>query len=208
MIKKFNVTGDRRKELVKALSEILETKSQYCGMPSCAYQVGDVIIDKDGTVTGNLSEETLRLLSERGFTAETQEEEISAPLTFDSDAKEIQHRARQILSDGKIYTAKELKARVAQAAGRQFSLGAYAGAFRELIESDCRYCTEERGNYRYVAFDGDADLLPFVSAIVSLKGKLTRLREKSNFSNQATADNVSTIFQTVDALIAELWKSE
>ena len=47
---KFNVTGERRKALVQALGELLELKPKYLGPPSFSYQVGDMLIDKHGTV--------------------------------------------------------------------------------------------------------------------------------------------------------------
>ncbi len=47
-----NVKGERRKQLVKALEEILGTKSEYMGVPTFAYRiVGRVIVDRAGTVT-------------------------------------------------------------------------------------------------------------------------------------------------------------
>jgi len=49
---KFNVTGDRRKELVMATSEILNTEPKYQGAPTFAYEVGGYCIDKMGTLTG------------------------------------------------------------------------------------------------------------------------------------------------------------
>lgn len=47
---KFNAVGKERKALVTAISEILEIKPKYLGMPSAAYEVGNFIVDKDGTV--------------------------------------------------------------------------------------------------------------------------------------------------------------
>lgn len=47
---KFNVVGKERKALVTAISEILEIKPKYLGMPSAAYEVGNFIVNKDGTV--------------------------------------------------------------------------------------------------------------------------------------------------------------
>jgi hypothetical protein len=47
---KFNVNGERRKVLVQALGEVLEAKPKYLGPPSFSYQVGDLLIDKQGTV--------------------------------------------------------------------------------------------------------------------------------------------------------------
>ena len=69
----FNKIGSERKELVKAISEILKRKPKYMGMPSMAYDFGGAILDKCGTLhfddniflkdINNLLEE----LSKRGF---------------------------------------------------------------------------------------------------------------------------------------------
>jgi len=49
---KISYTGVDRKELVKAISALLDLDSKYLGIPSASYQVGNLIIDKAGTVTG------------------------------------------------------------------------------------------------------------------------------------------------------------
>ena len=46
----YNVKGERRKQLVKALEEILGVKSEYIGVPTFAYRIGRVMVDRAGTV--------------------------------------------------------------------------------------------------------------------------------------------------------------
>lgn len=48
---KFNITGERRKELVQAITAITGIESKYLYMPSCAYEIGNILVDKTGTVT-------------------------------------------------------------------------------------------------------------------------------------------------------------
>jgi hypothetical protein len=69
-IYKFGATGQDRKALVGAISSITNQPKKYLGTPSLAYQIGDIIIDKHGTVTGELSTDLLAELAERGFQAE------------------------------------------------------------------------------------------------------------------------------------------
>jgi len=77
---KFNITGARRKELVKAISEILNTAPEYKGAPTFAYVIGGFTVNKEGTLNAseNNSEEDLeQLLKEldrRGFEFETSDE--------------------------------------------------------------------------------------------------------------------------------------
>ena len=47
----FNVTGDDRKRLVGVIEKATGQKAAYLRMPTCAYQVGDYNVDKDGTLT-------------------------------------------------------------------------------------------------------------------------------------------------------------
>jgi len=47
----YNVKGDKRKQLVKALEEIIGFKSEYMGVPTFAYRIGRVMVDRAGTVT-------------------------------------------------------------------------------------------------------------------------------------------------------------
>ena len=70
---KFNVTGERRKELARAVSEITDQPMTYKGAPTFAYEVGEFIIDKIGEVSipedlnSDQVEKFLNQLSERGF---------------------------------------------------------------------------------------------------------------------------------------------
>lgn len=47
---KFQVEGTRRKELVSAISALTGTSSKYKGPPSFAYAIGDIEVDRDGTI--------------------------------------------------------------------------------------------------------------------------------------------------------------
>lgn len=47
----YNVKGDKRKELVRALEEIIGVKSEYMGVPTFAYRIGRIMVDREGTVT-------------------------------------------------------------------------------------------------------------------------------------------------------------
>lgn len=51
MVLHFNVTGESRKAMVKAIEMELGVKTKYLGVPSCAYQVDIFTISKDGTLS-------------------------------------------------------------------------------------------------------------------------------------------------------------
>ena len=79
-----HVTGERRKEMVKAIETILGENAVYMRMPTCAFQIGDFTVTKDGALEwpdGTDNETVGRVmagLEEAGFTA-------SAPAASDEN---------------------------------------------------------------------------------------------------------------------------
>lgn len=73
---RYNVIGDERKRLVRAIGDILEAEPKYLGAPSFSYEIDYFTVDKTGTVTFDSradSEEIEKLierLHELGFKAE------------------------------------------------------------------------------------------------------------------------------------------
>lgn len=71
----YNVKGNERKAMVKAVSEILICKAKYLGAPSFAYEVGGCTIDRNGVIeTPQASDFAIKSfiedLAEKGFTTE------------------------------------------------------------------------------------------------------------------------------------------
>ena len=69
----YNVTGEQRKELVKAIGVIMQVKPVYMKMPTCAYKIGDITVDKEGTLVCEDSAKAERVAHDPhpadGFTA-------------------------------------------------------------------------------------------------------------------------------------------
>ena len=69
----YELKGVSRKELAKAISEVLITDSVYKGVPSCAYEIGDLILDREGsivigdTMTPAEVDNLVTKLKEKGF---------------------------------------------------------------------------------------------------------------------------------------------
>ena len=73
----YNVTGNERKVLVAAIAELTGKKSIYKFMPTCAYEIGDITVDKEGGVTcedADKLEQIIHNLIADGFTPEDAEE--------------------------------------------------------------------------------------------------------------------------------------
>lgn len=115
MIIEFGLTGNDRKELVKAVSEIIGIPAEYQYMPTCAYKIGE-----DYTVTkeGNLeisdsadSKEKEHLLSElknRGYSISFEEESnsltVEMPLNL-VDERTLNRIRRIIENKGELFKA-------------------------------------------------------------------------------------------------------
>ena len=63
MIIELHLTGNERKELAKAVSDIISVPAEYQYMPTCAYKIGrDYTVTKEGTLKSaiQLTEKRLR----------------------------------------------------------------------------------------------------------------------------------------------------
>lgn len=62
----YNRTGVARKELVKRITEITGEKARYKYMPTCAFEIGSITVDKKGAVTCDDGEELNRVVTALG----------------------------------------------------------------------------------------------------------------------------------------------
>ncbi len=62
-----NTNTSDRKALAKAIAEELGTTAKYMGVPSCNYQIGDFILDKQGILHGNDFEALMPFLQRNGM---------------------------------------------------------------------------------------------------------------------------------------------
>jgi hypothetical protein len=73
---RFDVTGEERKRLVSAISEIVDLPANYLGTPTFAYEIGEFTVDREGTLfaVSSLDHELMdnlkAELAERGFEEE------------------------------------------------------------------------------------------------------------------------------------------
>ena len=77
----YNVTGDERKRLVKAISAYAEADAHYLGAPTFAFEVDGFTIDKNGNVSFDARSDTeeieglIEALAEQGFVAQNNAED-------------------------------------------------------------------------------------------------------------------------------------
>lgn len=75
----YNVTGKARKRLAEDVSTALNIIPRYLGTPTMSYQIGDCLLDRNGTLTipDTVDSHTVRMfldyLAEHGYEGEAQE---------------------------------------------------------------------------------------------------------------------------------------
>ena len=87
---RFNVTGTRRKEMVGIISEIIGMKAVYKFMPTCAFVIDNLTIDKEGTLHADerTDVDTIRKVLEAVETAGFKAESIPEELATEEPAEE------------------------------------------------------------------------------------------------------------------------
>lgn len=66
----YDASGDRRKEPVAAITNLINEKPKYTSMPTHAYQIESYEVSKIGTVTESAYEALTAWLHDNGFDAE------------------------------------------------------------------------------------------------------------------------------------------
>lgn len=89
---KMKTNAENRKDVVKAVAEILNTPSKYLGVPSCNFQVGNCIIDRTGTV--EIEDEktagmVLEGLAQRGFVDAPETDEGKMMVSFPAEGMTV-----------------------------------------------------------------------------------------------------------------------
>ena len=170
----FHLTGEKRKSLVKAVSEILEIPAEYQYMPTCAYKIGECYtVTKEGNLEISNSadkKETEHLMEElkkRGYdvpdTAEPESTKLTVQMPADFFTQHTLSNLRQIC---------ENKAALFQAAFQTDSL--------DIISSD------EKVEFPWfkVEQDGDADAYcTFISMICEFAKNQGRINRKPDTSD-------------------------
>ena len=109
----YEIKGNRRKELVQAISEHLNTIAKYRSVPSCAYEIGSLVVDREGAViigdamTPAEVEKMVMELEDKGFLATNYGEsafdglEIAMPREIFTD-KALENLQKIVLAKGEL----------------------------------------------------------------------------------------------------------
>lgn len=77
----YNMTGKDRKALVDAIAAITGEAAEYQFVPTCAYKIGNITVDKEGGVSCDDEEKmqkVMEALKEKGFTAEDEQDTVES----------------------------------------------------------------------------------------------------------------------------------
>ena len=140
MERKYNVTGERRKEMVEVISGIVGMKAVYMRMPTCAYAISNFTVSREGTLSwderssGELVEKVLAGLAQTGFTAEPEETEEAQAEMQDSTEETAEPEETAEAGDSAEAAAEEAAADAPEpeeAAGPQEGIGLTVSLPRE-----------------------------------------------------------------------------
>ena len=106
---RYNVTGDRRKALVKVISETTGARAVYKFMPTCNYEIDYFTVTKDGTLLfddrsdSEEVEKVLEAIAQAGF--ECEEAKETAQDTPAAEAEDAPQEAEQAATEA--YSAED-----------------------------------------------------------------------------------------------------
>ena len=173
---KFNVTWDERKRLVKAISEFAGVTAEYQFMPTCAYKIGDITVDKDGTlITDEDIAELLVNLAENGFVSET--------TNYPTQAAEMPHNEemglcvampRDYFNDDTLENLKRL------IANKEYLIKKALGVNELPIEID-----EESVRFPWFAPQGDACAVKAYTHFIQALCEMARSQKRVNTGEKA-----------------------
>jgi len=173
----FNLTGEERKNLVRAVSEIIGKPAEYQYMPTCAYIIGSHTVTKDGMlIIGDDADEKeiqhlLAELDRRGYQIpNTESNKLTVQMPIDSLSERTLNRVRRIIENK-------------------------GGLFKSAFKTDSLNIlkTEKTVDFPWftVKQDGDADAYSiFISMLCEFAKNLNRINNKPD-----TSDNEKYAFR-------------
>lgn len=172
----FNLTGNDRKELVKAISAITGCPAEYQYMPTCAYIIRNCTVTKDGTliISDDADEKEIQhLLAElagRGYEIPNSNNKLTVQMPIDSLSEPTINRIRRIIENKGVL-------------------------FKSAFKTDCLDILKTKKTVDFPWFtieqDGDAEAYStFISMLCEFAKNLNRINYKPN-----TSDNEKYAFR-------------
>ena len=166
----YNVTGNNRKRLAEDVSTVLNTILRYLGTPTLNYQIGDCVLDKNGTLTipdtmdKHAAQNLLAYLAAHGYSGEPERTADRLTITM----------PRVTLDDAQLAVLRQMVAAKEPLLRRAF-----------LAESLCLEVTDEQISFPWFVFTQDVNEINAYTAFVS---KLCDMARRQKCVSLVTAD--------------------
>ena len=102
MNNKFNIEKSQRKALAQKIGELTGSEVKYLGVPSCGYQIGAYILDKEAVLHGDeLPDEIRSELQKAGYTAEDEPVALTISMPRDFFTEQSMNNLLQLIANKK-----------------------------------------------------------------------------------------------------------
>ena len=175
----YNVTGNARKRLAADVSTALNTIPRYLGTPTMSYQIGDCLLDKNGTLTipdtvdSHTAQMLLTYLAAHGYEGEAERAADWLTPTVPKDT----------LNDAQLAVLRQIISTREQLLRRAF--------LAENLDLDV---TDEQIGFPWFVFTQDADEISAYTALVSKLCDMARRQKRVSFTT-ADTDNDKYTFR-------------
>ena len=175
----YNVVSKQRKQLAEDASVALHTIPKYLGYPTCAYQIGDCTLERDGKliipdiVDDDVARNLLEYLKERGWVGEAVETQDKLTISL----------PRTLLTDNQITILQQ----IATARGALFGSAFLADSIEVEV-------SEETISFPWFPFTTDADEVNAYSVFVSKLCELAK-KQKRVQTTLSESDNPKYTFR-------------
>jgi hypothetical protein len=102
---KYNIEKDKRKALAEKIGELAGFDVRYCGVPTCAYEIGFFTLDKDVVLSfpdredSDIIDHVLEELDKAGYTSEDEPETLTISIPKDMLNEEAISNLRRIIAN-------------------------------------------------------------------------------------------------------------
>lgn len=102
---KFNIEKSQRKALAQKIGELADMDVRYCGVPSCAYEIGFFTLSKDAVLffadrmDTEVIERVLNGLEKAGYTAEDEPEALTISMPRDFFTEQSMNNLLQLIAN-------------------------------------------------------------------------------------------------------------
>ena len=97
---KFNIEKSQRKALAQKIGELADMDVRYCGVPSCAYEIGFFTLSKEAVLHGDELPDDIRSeLQKAGYTAEDEPVALTISMPRDFFAEQSMNNLLQLIAN-------------------------------------------------------------------------------------------------------------